>query len=723
MVRASKILRAAAGPAILLLLYVVFFWRITLSHQFTWLESPDIAYQVMPWLEVQARAFHQRQLPLWDPYEWGGQSLIGQMQPGTANPLNWILFALPLRDGFIRELFLHWYFVLIHYLGGLFCYLLCRDLKLGRFAAVLGGAAFGMSAWMGVTDWPQMLTGAIWAPLIFLFLLRALPAEAPIRYAGLAGAFLGASLLSGHHQIPTFLALAAGAVGIYLWVLHGRAGHWWEAAGKTGLAGLLAALVGALQALPALEYGRTAVRWVGDNLALPWKSPVPYTVHEKFSLAPAQLLDIVIPHTWLDSRIFLGWALLALAILGVLTAWRERAVKVFVFLCVGGVALALGSHSIFHGLAYVSIPMVEKARSPGMATFLCGFAASVLAAFGADALWRSRIPFEGLRRVYRLLYGAAAALAILAAARIDADALSAAALSALLAAVVLHALRFERLRASTAAVLLSMVALFELGSVGGSHFTYRDRPESIVRKLHEDKDVANFLRGRMGDARAAVDRSAVPYNFGDWYGIHVLDGYTASIPASLNGISSEYWGRMLMSVRYLLAAKPLGANQREVYAGASGVKVFENPDAFPRAWAVHKITTLASDREINANIAAAGPRMQAEAFLTGHAPQVETCAGVEQVALVSQSMNRLALRARMQCKGMVVASEIFAPGWKAYVDGRPAQIWPAYTALRGVIVPAGEHRIEMIYRPASVIVGAMMSALGLLLSLWLLVRR
>jgi hypothetical protein len=29
----------------------------------------------------------------------------------------------------------------------------------------------------------------------------------------------------------------------------------------------------------------------------------------------------------------------------------------------------------------------------------------------------------------------------------------------------------------------------------------------------------------------------------------------------------------------------------------------------------------------------------------------------------------------------------------------------------------------MIYRPASVIVGAMMSALGLLLSLWLLVRR
>ncbi|HSM84501.1 MAG TPA: hypothetical protein VLT16_00060, partial [Candidatus Limnocylindrales bacterium] len=192
--------KAASGPALLLLLYIAFFWRLTLSHQFTWLDSPDPAYQIVPWIQVQARAFHTPEFPLWDPYEWGGQSLIGQMQPGTAYPLNWLLFALPLKHGFVRQIFLHWYFVLIHYLGGLFCSFLCRSRGLGLFAALAGGCAFGMTGWMGGTDWPQMLNGAIWAPLIFLFLLRALSAGGPTRDAGLAGAFLGMSFLSGHHQ-------------------------------------------------------------------------------------------------------------------------------------------------------------------------------------------------------------------------------------------------------------------------------------------------------------------------------------------------------------------------------------------------------------------------------------------------------------------------------------------------------------------------------------------
>ena len=79
---------------------------------------------------------------MWDPYHWGGQSLIGQVQPGAAYLPNWLLFLLPLRHGWIRQNYLHWYFVLIHYMGALFCYWLCRDLKRSRPAAILAGAAF-----------------------------------------------------------------------------------------------------------------------------------------------------------------------------------------------------------------------------------------------------------------------------------------------------------------------------------------------------------------------------------------------------------------------------------------------------------------------------------------------------------------------------------------------------------------------------------------------------
>lgn len=71
---------------------------------------------------------------------------------------------------------------------------------------------------------------------------------------------------------------------------------------------------------------------------------------------------------------------------------------------------------------------------------------------------------------------------------------------------------------------------------------------------------------------------------------------------------------------------------------------------------------------------------------------------------------------------MAVVSENDYPGWRARVDGHPAQILPAYLSMRGVVVPAGRHRIEMDYRPLSVYAGALLSFVGLLGATFLLWR-
>jgi hypothetical protein len=47
--------------------------------------------------------------------------------------------------------------------------------------------------------------------------------------------------------------------------------------------------------------------------------------------------------------------------------------------------------------------------------------------------------------------------------------------------------------------------------------------------------------------------------------------------------------------------------------------------------------------------------------------------------------------------GYVVFSEVWFPAWKAFVDGVRVGIRRAYGALRGVEVPAGSHRVRMIY--------------------------
>ena len=64
--------------------------------------------------------------------------------------------------------------------------------------------------------------------------------------------------------------------------------------------------------------------------------------------------------------------------------------------------------------------------------------------------------------------------------------------------------------------------------------------------------------------------------------------------------------------------------------------------------------------------------------------------------------------------GLLVLSEMHYPGWTATVNGKPAHIYKVNSVLRGVLVSPGPNRVVMRYEPASVRVGAILSALAFL---------
>jgi hypothetical protein len=709
--RAASRLQAVAWPALLLLICVCFFWKLLLTNQYTWLDSPDTVNQILPWYQFQAGEWHHGTFPLWDPYVWGGQPMVGQLITGAVYPPNWLLFLAPLRNGWIRQSFLHWYFVLIHFQAALFCYWLCRDLKRSRAASLLSGLAFGLGGFVGTNNWPQMLNGAVWAPLILLFFLRAMRGERPVSSAAWSGAFLGIAFLSGHHQIPIFISVTMAGAWLYYLIEDRR---------KLKLLlifGCFLTLVSALQTLPGYEYGKLAVRWVGAENPVAWRDKVPYHVHQFFAFYPESMLGIVIPGVFRHTDPFVGLSALTLAILGLAGSWSDRMTRLFAAIALGGLLFSLGHNSVFHGVLYSLAPLVEKARSPSMAIFIFNFGLCVLIAYGIDSYQLVNSVIVKRAAWFLSAFAGAIGLALwilLVTKQQPDDRLGMVVLAGFLLAALLTAWRTERLSARAAITSLALLMLLELGNVTTYSYPAVGGAQSFLKGLTEHYDLAAFLKDQNEPVRVEIDANEIPYNFGDWYGIEHFGGYLASLTTNIHMAQGNKRARMMYATNFHIGRKPYAPDQVEVFTGRGGIKVFRNPGAFPRVWIVHEALPIQRDDQVGPLLDSDSFDPRRQTFMKGTVPELKPCVEPEKAALRMHATGRVLLEADLKCRGMVIDSDTFFPGWEATVDGRPAPIYEAYGFLRGVVVEAGPHRIEMRYRPKSVYWGAALTAAGLL---------
>jgi Bacterial membrane protein YfhO len=710
-------------PLLILVILVGFYWKLTLTRQYDWLWGPDLAQQVLPWVDEEARQWHHHTFPLWNTHEWTGQSLVGQAQPGVAYPLNWLLWSLPRKNGHVQMGSLQWYYLAIHFMAALFCYWLCRDLGRSHTASIAGGLVFSLASYVGLTDWPQMINGAVWTPLVFLFLLRAERGYRPWTSAALSGLCLGMSWLSGHHQIPILLTLAA--IGSWAYFAYGNR----VLVRCAALALIVAGMVGALQILPAQEYGRLSLRWVGAQNPVGWGDAVPYYVHSDFSLSAIQLLGLIVPGSSAQFNPYLGVVAVTLALLGVALGWKDRAVKLFAALALGGLIYALGKYSVFQGLLYALVPFVEKARVPVASIFLTGFAAAVLLATAIDAVareshnaWVRR--FAVGAGVYALVAGFII-YGVFVGKKLGWDTDDRIVISVVVAALLcalLSAWRAGNLTSRGAGVLLILLLLFELGN--GANFMLSPRSDAgrrvYLERTVQNADLAQWLHWQSGifriETKIEPKTDELPDNWGIYHDLDVVHTYSG-VTVNILQFEDHIWNsRMLLNTRYTLAKAPVDASQKEVFTGKSGIKIFENPDAFPRAWAVREVVQMNIDQG-RWMITNRLPELHSKAFTKQNPPKLPACDGeTGSVVVKTYNPQSVVLQASMNCEGLVILSDDYYPGWYADVDGKPAQIYEVDFSMRGVVAPKGTHQITYRYRPWSVYLGAFLTFAGIVLT-------
>jgi len=725
---------------LLLLLTALFYWKILLTNQFSILTGFEGVNQAYSWMNFWAGSLFRGELPLWDPFAQSGRSFIGEMQTAAFYPPH-LLLLLVSRHGILSPHAYEIWFVCMHFVGACFMYALARELGRGRLPAIVAGVCFSFGGFVGnIAEWPHLYESAIWLPVIFLFLLRALRAGTAYRAlfcAACGGLGLGLSVLAGGLHVVIMEALvivSAAAFAVFQPRQPGFRPESLRAPGRKAIVNtvwfrpaLVVATVvgvglcaGAIQLLPSMEYSNLALRWLGAAPAQAASRKIPYA-YLSDGLWPQGILGMLI-HSAFNGRLangedvnmYMGVFPLLAGIIGVWKCWRQPWVRYMAGLWSAAVLYALGAYSLLHGVLYAVVPDLWLAREAGRFMFLAGFALAILAAYGLDVLLNEPRPVDDWLPLTRVLKATAVAcaLALAVPALFGQVALSpwiALSLMFILMAAGLFQFIVQGHAGLAPRMLIVGFVLFDL-----SAFTWI-MPNKIeaarngtnqLDRLRSLNGVADYLKSRPGPFRVhLLTDDAV--NVGDMYRLQSIR--SAGVTMLRNYLPLEA-NDALLNVGYLI--RPASATEPDPVFQDVNWKVYANPRACPRAWVVHSATIEPSAQRTvdRLNATDFDPRQTAlvPARLDARLDRLPDGAQ-ETVSIGTYRQNEIRLRVHAASAGLLVLSEIYYPGWVATVNGKTVPIHPVDHTLRGIAVPAGEDQVVLLYRPATVAAGAALS--------------
>jgi hypothetical protein len=711
----------------LVTLVLLFFWPMITPTPLARASFPpgDFIFQFYAFNRVAAKQLLQGKLPLWNTYTYSGHPFLADAQAAVFYPpsllamllgtlLNAAVFALELE-------------AIAHFcLAALFTYAFARRVIGQRGAALVAAVAFTFGGYL--TGYPSLqlaiLRTDVWLPLIFLGLevgAQRMTAGHPRPWAAFLGAglALGMAILAGHPQSTMYVLYASLAYALFrTWRVRPRR----KVVAGLGLFVLVGLGLSAAQWLPGLEYallaGRTQMTYqdLGGGLPL------------------IELRHMVLVNR---SPVYAGVLPLFLALLAIgLHKWRA----VWFWLGLGAVALflSLGGDTFVYSLFYLLVPGFGLFRSQERAAFLLSFSVAMLAGYGMASLL-SRPELAGVRRlIHWSLLGTLglAALAYLVWTLGGQASPSffqwffqqALYLSLLLAGISLllwwqarGGSRYGLLALALALVVLDLFRANANRNLDPRPPEAHARPPSLVEPMQDDHGTF-----RVHDQGQLTGNFGCQFDLEDTWGASPLrlERYRRLIEE----VPIESVWRLL-NVKYVVTWRPeLNVPSTVIAAETNGdttTYLHRLTEPGPRAWVVHEAEVIPDDDAAVTRLS--DPRFAPFqtailAIPRGFSPEAASGIAAEVAApstvhWLRQEPSHLVLDASLPADGLLVLSEVYYPGWQVRLDGYPVPLLRTNLTLRGVLVPAGTHRIEMVFRPWTVPVGLVLSTLTLMATL------
>jgi hypothetical protein len=616
------------------------------------------------------------ELPLWDRSQAGGYSPVLNLQNGVMHPLRWLTVLVPrafassmIIIGSLLALALGTFFMLRSVFE-------CSESSAltGSIVLVLSGYVLSTIHFSGVV---LPLVHVPWVLWSFDEWATTRRTSAAVRLAVVVALLA----LSGHPLMIVVALIASGALIVWVTVARGRVRLLAPGIG-IGLAGFL---LTAFATLPmVLNMGRL---WSYKNTTGEGMS---YSLVARTGLADA-LWSMA---TWMSYEgdfvdggplvFHLGLVGTALTAVGLIIACRARSTWGVAIMVLVGVLLSAPPDPVVRLVSKTPLGYFK----PWYLMFLFVFPAAIAAAMG----------MERALGVIPAKYRRAAAAAVMAA-------------------VVLPGLR-------PFGEVLRPGPMLDVSSPAIRFMEDADEPFRVVG-LSGQTHVPNT--GTLTGVEDVRFSSPVhPLRYHEWYGA-ATSGADRAFPtiATFEDARSPLLGAF--NVRYLLRSTVPGhdvqsflprvgdrpsrgyaidprpdSDQYRLVLEAGSVEIHESRHFHPRAHFAEEVVVVGTRDEARARLADLSGRSRAEiveSSLPEEWLEVEPASPDDAVHLAYPSMRRVTIDVRASGPRLLVLHDSWDPGWRAELDGRPVQIVPTSLLSRGVMVPAGEHRVEMAFIP------------------------
>lgn len=671
----------------------------------------DPIRQQIPWRKIAIDSLKEGKLPLWNPYAFSGSPLLGNIQAGALYPLNalFFIFSFPIAWSLL--------IILQPTLAGVFLYIYLSSKKLHPFACLLGSIAWAFSgfsiAWL---TWGTMVHTALWLPLMLFFIDRS---KSRIFNGITLGVVMSCSFLAGHAQIFLY-------VFIFL--------CFYVIAKKRIRRFFLA--------LPVF-FSITSIQWkefysivvqssrviehdvmLKEGWFVPWKHLLQFLIPDFFG-NPATMNYW---GTWNYGELvgYIGIVSVVFSIGGILySSFREK--KLFLFiLCLS--FLFILPTSIAKLPYEYSIPLLSSLQ-PTRLLVLIVFILSIFSAYGFQRFLETNQ--ENMRRfnvLWGMVFACVASIAFISwmlfrhGEEDMVEYMRIAFRNSILPTMLLFIgggifLLRKKIPLVLVGILLLLIVFFDLFRFGRKFTPFTD-----VSYFFPSTKIITYLQRQEKPFRViSLDDRILSSNVAAYYGIEMVSGYDplytkhyedfiASIQRGNGLLERPYrFNRMihpsyvdhplfnLLNIKYVLSYGPMTDREDIKFIMNEGqTYLYERSSVLSRFFFVSRVISKSEYSSMFQTLFQINPHQ--EAVVLGNLDiQSYPLDSSEYVRIETYEDARAVIETRAIFHRFFVIGTQYTPQWKAYVDGTSVKIYQTNGAFMGIVIPDGEHRLELRY--------------------------